>query len=243
MALGSKSSPSSGGSGHSTRPSGDRSSSKKIPSQWLKILYWGLVLTGVYFAYLNIQPYEQAVRFLSGKVVNQAFMYLISVIPIINGIAAFLSAGITWILGTLLWGVIQIIEVLPLILYSHEGFMQQVISNVDSRSKYQVKDGDDPTLTMLKRTYNALPISIVSNLERLKIMTYTIDFLICITVYSPVASGKFSDFFWFVATGQWGKLDYGNLALALTTLFAIEIIISLIIWVGKLSYAIKASSK
>jgi len=240
MALGSKASPSSG-SGHSAR--GSNANSKKIPSQWLKILYWGLVLTGVYFAYLNIQPYEQAVRFLSGKVVNQAFMYLISVIPIINGIAAFLSAGITWILGTLLWGVIQIIEVLPLILYSHEGFMQQVISNVDSRSKYQVKDGDDPTLAMLKRTYNALPISIVSNLERLKIMTYTIDFLICITVYSPVSSGKFSDFFWFVATGQWGKLDYGNLALALTTLFAIEIVISLIIWVGKLSYAIKASSK
>jgi hypothetical protein len=240
MALGSKSSQSSGGN-HSARPSG--TNSKKVPVQWLRILYWGLVLTGVYFAYLNIQPYEQAVRFLSGKVVNQAFMYLISVIPIINGIAAFLSAGVTWILGTLLWGVIQITEVLPLILYNHEGFMQQVISNVDSRSKYQVKDGDDPTLAMLKRTYNALPISVVSNLERLKIMTYTIDFLICITVYSPVPSGKFSDFFWFIATGQWGKLDYGNLALALTTLFAIEIIISLIIWVGKLSYAIKASSK
>lgn len=239
MALGSKSSP-SGSSNYSSKPSG--ANNKKVPGQWLRILYWGLVLASIYFAYLNIQPYEQAVRFLSGKVVNQAFMYLISVIPIINGIAAFVGGGITWILGTLLWGVIQIIEVLPLVLYNHEGFMQQVISNVDRRSKYQVKDGDDPTLAMLKRTYNALPISVVSNLERIKIMTYTIDFLICITVYSPVPSGKFSDFFWFVATGQWGKLDYSNLALALVTLFAIEIIISLIIWVGKLSYAIKAGS-
>ena len=243
MALGANKGSSTGGARSQTGSVGDRAKNKKVPQSWLRILYWGLVLTGFYFAYLNIQPYEQAVRFLSGKVVNQAFMYLISVIPIVNGIAAFLSGGITWILGTLLWGVIQIIEVLPLILYNHEGFMQQVISNVDSRSKYQVKDGDDPTLAMLKRTYNALPISIVSNLERLKIMTYTIDFLICITVYSPVSSGKFSDFFWFVATGQWGKLDYSNLALALVTLFAIEIIISLIIWIGKLSYAIKASSK
>lgn len=234
MALGSKAS-SPGGS--------NRASSKNIPSQWLKILYWGLVLSGVYFAYLNIQPYEQAVRFLSGKVINQAFIYLVSVIPIINGIANFLGRGVTWVLGTLLWGVIQIIEVLPLILYNHEGFIQQVISDADSRSKYQPKEGDDPTLAMLKRTYNALPVSLVSNLERLKIVTYTIDFLICITVYSPVASGKFSDFFWFVGSGQWNKLDYGNLALALVTLFAIEIILSLIIWVGKLSYAIKASSK
>ncbi|MBN3924608.1 hypothetical protein [Nostoc sp. NMS4] len=180
-----------------------------------------------------------AVRFLSGKAINQAFFYLISVIPIVNGIANFLGQGITWILGTLLWGVIQIIEVLPLILYNHEGFMQQVISNVDSRSRYEIKQSDDPTLAMLKRTYNALPISVVSNLERLKIVTYTVDFLICITVYSPVASGKFSDFFWYLGTGQWNKFDYANLSLALITLFAIEVIVSLIIWVGKLSYAIK----
>lgn len=219
------------------------SGQNKTSQKWLRILYWGLVLSGIYFAYLNIQPYEQAVRFLSGKVVNQAFIYLVSVIPIVNGIANFIGRGVTWILGTLLWGVIQIIEVLPLILYSHEGFIQHVISNADSRSKYQVKDDDDPTLAMLKRTYNALPISIVSNLERLKIVTYVLDFLICITVYSPVASGRFFDFFWFVGSGQWNKLDYGNLTLALVTLFAIEIILSLIIWVGKLSYAIKAASK
>ncbi|MBW4607336.1 MAG: hypothetical protein KME22_08940 [Hassallia sp. WJT32-NPBG1] len=96
---------------------------------------------------------------------------------------------------------------------------------------------------MLKRTYNALPLSVISNLERLKIVTYTIDFLICISVYSPVASGKFSDFFWFLASGQFNKFDYGNLALVFITLFAIELILSLIIWVGKLSYAIKATTK
>ncbi len=236
MALGSKSS-SPGASGWQS--GGSHNKSKKIPQQWLRILYWGLVLTGIYFAYLNIQPYEMAVRFLSGKAINQAFLYLVSVIPIVNGIANFLGQGITWILGTLLWGVIQIIEVLPLILYNHEGFMQQVISNVDSRSKYEIRQTDDPTLAMLKRAYNALPISVVSNLERIKIVTYTVDFLICITVYSPVPSGKFSDFFWYLATGQWNKFDYGNLSLALLTLFAIEVIVSLIIWVGKLSYAIK----
>lgn len=235
-----------GNAGKSTgvNPSGGgRTSGKKSPHLWLRVLYWGLVGAAIYFAYLNIAPYVRAVEFLGGKTVSQAFIYLISVIPIVNGIASIIGRGITWILGAMLWGVIQIIEVLPLILYSHEGFMQQVISATDSRSKYQVKDDDDPTLAMLKRTYNALPISIVSNLETLKIATYTVDFLICITVYSPVASGNFFDFFWILATGQWGKLDYANLALAIITLLAVEVIISLIVWVGKLSYAIKEGSK
>jgi hypothetical protein len=217
--------------------SGVRSPSKKskIPQNWLKILKWGLYLTGAYFCYLNVQPYEQAVRFLSGKVVNSAFVFLVSVIPVVNGIAFYLGRGITWILGCILWGVIQIIEVLPLILYNDEEFMQRLITEADGRKNFQIKETDEPVLTMLKRTHNALPVSVVSNLERLKIITYTVDFLICITVYSPVQDGNFKDFFWVLASGQWQKLDYGNLALALATLFAVEIILSLIIWVGKLS--------
>ncbi|MBD2254637.1 hypothetical protein [Nostoc parmelioides] len=212
------------------------------PNTWLRLLYWGLVCAGIWFAYLNIQPYERVVGLLSSKSLNSAFVYLISIIPIVNGIAAIIGKGVTWILGTVLWGVIQIIEVLPLVLYNNERFVETVISSADSRSRYQLKDDDDPTLKMLKKVYNGLPTSVISNLEMLKVFTYTIDFLICITVYSPVESGEFSDFFFILATGQWRKLDYGNLALALLTLFAIEVIISLIIWVGKLSYAIQESS-
>lgn len=219
-----------------------KTKAKVKSNTWLVLLYWGLVLSGIWFAYLNIQPYEKAVTFLSGKTLNSAFLYIVSAIPVINGIAAILAKGITWILGAILWSVIQIIEVLPLVLYNHEKFMENMISSADSRAKYALKETDDPTLKMLKRTYNHLPTSVVSNLEILKIFTYTVDFLICITVYSPVESGKFSDFFFVLATGQWGKLDYGNLALALVTLFAIEVIISLIIWVGKLNTAIAEAS-
>jgi hypothetical protein len=208
-------------------------------NSWLRLLYWGLVIAGIWFAYLNIQPYERAVSFLGGKATSSAFISLVAAIPIINGIAAIFSKSLSWILGAILWSVIQLIEVLPLILYNNEKFIEKIVSETDARSGYQEKDTDDPTLRMLKRTYNHLPISVVSNLEVLKIFTYTVDFLICLTVYSPVESGKISDLIFILATGQWGKLDYGNLALALITLFAIEVIVSLIIWVGKLSYAIK----
>ena len=207
---------------------------------WLRLLYWGLVIAGIWFAYLNIQPYERAVSFLGGKATSSAFTSLVAAIPIINGIAAIFSKSLSWILGAILWSVIQIIEVLPLILYNNEKFIEKIVSEADGRTRYQEKDNDDPALRMLKRTYNHLPISVVSNLEVLKIFTYTVDFLICLTVYSPVATGKISDLIFILATGQWGKLDYGNLALALVTLFAIEVIVALIIWVGKLSYAIKS---
>jgi hypothetical protein len=245
VALGNKTGTSSAGGNQSRQTTTSRAtnSNTKIPRLWLRILYWGLVASAIWFAYLNIQPYAVAVSYLSGKGANASFIKFISIIPVINGIAATIGTGIIWILGTILWGTIQIIEVLPLILYSHESFLSTVIGNADSRSRYQVKEGDDPTLSMLKKTYNALPTAIISNLEVLKIFTYTVDFFICITVYSPVASGKFQDFFWVLATGQWNKLIYENLILAIVTLFAIEVIISLIIWVGKMAFALKQSSK
>jgi hypothetical protein len=221
-----------------TMPKNEAGKSKTNP--WLRLLYWGLVIAGIWFAYLNIQPYERAVSFLGGKATSSAFTSLVAAIPLVNGLAAIFSKSLSWILGAILWGVIQIIEVLPLILYNNEKFIEKIVSEADGRSRYQEKDIDDPTLKMLKRTYNHLPISVVSNLEVLKIFTYTVDFLICLTVYSPVATGKISDLIFILATGQWGKLDYGNLALALVTLFAIEVIVALIIWVGKLSYAIKS---
>lgn len=213
---------------------------KKVNNNiWLRALYWGLVLTAIYFAYLNIAPYEKAVSFLSGQVVNKSFLAVIAWIPIINGIAAALGRGITWILGAILWSVIQIIEVIPLILYNHEGFLRSYIRAADNAGRMSINSDDDPTLRMLKKTYNTLPTSVITNLEYLKIGTYVADFLICLTVYSPVKSAKFSDFVFIITTGQWGKIDYANLCSALITLFAMEIIISLIIWVGKLTYVVR----
>jgi hypothetical protein len=206
---------------------------------WLKLLYWCLVISGIWFAFLNISPYAQSVGILSGKNINNAFLSLVKAIPILGGIALSLGTGIQWLLGTALWGVIQLIEILPLILYNHEDFLSSMIKSADTHAKHSIKEEDDPTLKMLKKIYNALPVSIVSNLEVLKIVTYTIDFCICTVVYSPVKSGKFTDFLWIASTGQFNKIQWDNILLALITLFAIEVIVQMIIWVGKLTYQIK----
>jgi hypothetical protein len=224
--------------------SGSSAKSKKnVPTKWLRILYWLLVAAGVYFAFLNISPYARAVSFLGTQAIDEAFIKLVSVIPIINGIASIFGMGITWLLGLILWGIVQIIELLPIILYNHEGFMATVIGQADTRARYTEKETDDPTLKQMKRIYNAMPTSMIRNLERLRIGVYVLDFLICFTVYSPVASGKITDFFWIIATGQWGQINVGNLLLAAITLFAVELIVSLIIWVGKLAYNYNESTK
>ena len=203
------------------------------PETWLKILYWSLVVTGCWFAFLNIQPYQKSVFYLSNGLIKG----LVTFIPGNGGI--FAGIGMSWILGTALWLIIQIIEVLPLILFNHPGFLSFFIGASSSHQHYAVNDDDDPTLKLLKKTYNALPTSVISNMEILKIFTYTVDFCICLTVYSPVRSGRFTDFIFLLTIGQWNKILWDNVVLALITLFAIEVIVSLIIWVGKMAFAFK----
>lgn len=231
------------GSKGATKSTQGSASKTKVPTKWLRVLYWLLVVSGVYFAFLNVAPYAKAVGFLGVKAVDEAFIRLVSIIPIVNGLASIFGMGITWILGFVLWGIVQIIELLPIVLYNHEGFMSTLIGQADTRARYTEKETDDPTLKQMKRIYNAMPTSMIRNLERLRIATYVLDFLICFTVYSPVASGKITDFFWILGTGQWNQINYGNLLLAAITLFAVELIVSLIIWVGKLAYSYNELAK
>ncbi len=206
--------------------------SKKFHN-WFSCL---LIVVGLWFAWLNIHPYEKLVSLLTGQNISNIFSGVVASIPIVNGLVAVAGLSLSWLLGAVLWFIIQVIEVLPLLLYSEERFLSNVVSSSQYRHKYEIDETDERGLKIVKKAYNALPTSIVSKLETLKVFTYTADFLICLTVYSPVESGKFTDFFFALTTGQFQELDYLNIVKAVITLFAIEVVVSLVIWSRQLSY-------
>ncbi len=208
----------------------------------LKILRWLCVAAMFWFAYINIGPYEIFVRRLSGGAINQAFLAIISAIPIINGIAAILGRGITWIVGTIVWGVLQIFELLPMVLYSHDDFLVSFVRDADARTPFNLKDDDHWAVKKAKIAYNSAVAMLVGNLEVFKAVAYFIDFLICISVYSPVAGGNVGTLFWVLLTGQWGKIDWGNMVLIAITLFTVEALVYSIIWIGKAIFAIKKAT-
>lgn len=228
---------------HTWGDRGHKTKRKQATNPWLFFLYWTLVLVAIYFCFFNIQPYESVVTFLGGKVLANRFFQIISYIPIINGIAAIFLKSTTWAIAALLWAPIQIVEILPLILRSHAKFMAYIISSADSHKRYKVADDDDPVLASLKRTFNALPTSMISNLEYLRAGAYVIEFCVAIFEYPPTANSKITDLFFVLATGQFNKLDYANLFSIAITLFIVEILVVMIIWTGKMAYAFRESMR
>jgi hypothetical protein len=147
------------------------------------------------------------------------------------------------IIGTLLWAVIQTLEVLPMLLKRDPSFVKEVVNNTDKHSKYAEKADDDPVLANLKRYYNQFPILAIKQAKNLMLFAYTIDLLICITVYPPVTSGGIGKLMFVLMTGQFQLLNYSNLILLAVTLFVVEFMLKLLFFVGQIGWYFKKAHK
>ena len=202
----------------------------------VKILYWLCVAAGIWFAFLNINPYAQAVRLIiRNSTSDTSLVQIIAMIPIVNGFAALLGSAMHWLIGLILWGIIQTIEVFPILLKRDRAFMKVIINENQGAEKFKVGKDDDPAIAALKNWYNRFPTLTMSNARNLALFTYAIDFLICTVVYPP-CKGGFGQLMFILVSGQWTRLDWGNIALLMITLFAIEIIINLLFWFGETMY-------
>ena len=202
----------------------------------VKVLYWLCVAAGIWFAFLNINPYAQAVKLVvRDSTSDSSLVQIIAMIPIVNGFAALLGSAMHWLIGLILWGIIQTIEVFPILLKRDRAFMKTIINENNQAEKFKVDAKDDPALAALKIWYNRFPTLTMSNARNLALFTYAIDFLICTIIYPP-CKGGFGQLMFILVSGQWTRLDWGNIALLMITLFAIEIIINLLFWFSETMY-------
>lgn len=211
--------------------------------KWIfKALYFATLLAASAVAFANMRPYVNLIRHLGLQLLDKFILKFLASIPIVNVIASAGIGVVSLVCGVALWGSFQLIEVLPVVLYNHAGFLEEVIADAESGRKYNIKQDEDPTVRGLKEVYNKLPVAFLENLAKVRAIAYALDFAICFWNYSPVRSGKITDFFYILATGQWGKIDWSNLLLALTTLFGVEVAVMLLLWVGKLAFTVKRAA-
>ncbi|AHJ28575.1 hypothetical protein NSP_22430 [Nodularia spumigena CCY9414] len=208
----------------------------------MKILYWFAVAVGLWFAFLNIQPYAEVVKIATeiGIVKDNALLQLVNTIPIINGLARTIGLAFHWFVGLIVWVTIQTIEVFPVILKRDRVFMKTIIKELQSSEKFAERDGDDPTLIALKRWYNNFPTLTITKARTLSLFVYAVDFLICTVVYPPV-NGGFGRLMFILVSGQWNQIIWANVFLLLATLFGVELIIRFLFWLGEIAYYMKAA--
>lgn len=199
---------------------------------FLHLLYWLAASVGVLFAVFNIIPYERAVRFLFGTAIaDSGLLELISGVPIVNAVTGVSAIAAFWIMGFILWGFLQTMELFEKFLKRNRAFVQQTIQDAEGHQRYAIQEQDDPLLKGLKKVYNRMPLLTIKNARQAKLIAYSLDFCICLAVYPPV-DGGFSRLMIVLFTGQWGLLDWGNVAALFATLFVVEWIVDLLFWIS-----------
>ncbi|BAY11028.1 hypothetical protein [Calothrix sp. NIES-2098] len=235
MGIGSTSKDSGGFSG--TTASGTKKTKQFDARLIFRVLYWGAVLAGLWFAYLNIQPYAAFVRQYMGGGDN-TLVKLISIIPIVNGVAATIGFAIHWIIGFVLWLVLQTIQLLPIILKRDRAFMRTLIADAANTSKFHINEDDDPTLVALKRWFNNFPALTISRARTWALGSYAVDFLVCFVQFPPCRGG-FGNLIFILMTGQWSQLDYYNIVRLFITIYIVELIVKFLFWLGQIAYYMK----
>jgi hypothetical protein len=206
--------------------SGNYRPKKKKGSLLLNMTVW--IITGLigWAVFANIKPYEViATHFLAG--INYAALgNFFTSIPFFGGIFKAVGSLLSLGLGFMLWALFQMLELLPLALFGHANFLDNNITKVGAK-KYEVNPGDRWEIKTAKMMSNSLSTEVLRFLIILGISVYVIDFFLCLYIFPPVKGGTTADLFKILYTGQFGKLDWGNMGMALCTVCAVEVLFKL----------------
>ncbi|MBD2092564.1 hypothetical protein H6F67_22200 [Microcoleus sp. FACHB-1515] len=236
----SESSASSGRASGRKSESSNQATVGNATRQIVRVLYWLVIIAALWFAYLNINPYAQAVRYIMDGTLDRTFFGWLLQLPIVGNLLNFFALGAHWLIGLILWAVIQTIECFPIVLKHDRSFQRAIINDSDRNQQYAISEDDDPAVQWLKRWYNRFPTLTIRKARNLALFAYTADFLICLSVYPPVDGGV-SQFLFVVATGQFQLINWSNVALMMTTLFAFEAIVHMLFFLAHITWYYRLS--
>jgi len=217
--------------GHGTRPMGHPGGMGGKPKGKNKftlvtVLMWIITALIGWAVFTNIKPYEiLATRFLIG-VSYQSLGNILTSIPFLGGIFKLIWSLLGLGMGTLLWAFFQILELLPLALFGHSAFLDNSIARAGGK-KYASNVNDHWEVKIAKGIGNSLSTEVLRFLILLGLGMYILDFFLCLYIFPPVKGGTIADLFKVLYTGQFGKLDWANIFIALVTVTAVELLFKL----------------
>jgi hypothetical protein len=193
----------------------------------LSVARWTLIAIIGAFIFANIKPYEiLATKFFAG--IQYSFITdVLFNIPILGGILRLIGSLFNVGIGFLFWAFIQALELLPVALFGHGAFLDNTIAR-SAGKRYAAGEKDPWEVKAAKYVGNSLNTETLRFLILLGIAVYVMDFFFCLMIFPPVkGGGDVGVFLRILQTGQYSRIDWGNILRALTTVFAVEFLFKL----------------
>ena len=178
--------------------------------------------------WLNIQPYIGMMTQLLGNQGRHPLVLFILGLPVIGWVLGLVRTVFLSILGILVWGLFQVMELMPSVMNSNSG-IKKMIFGLSRQQHFTVNASDPPLLRQMKVRYNRKPQTWMRKAVLAASIAYLADLLFCLFYYPPIQGGM-QNLTTFLLAPSADQIDVNNLALALVTLFSVEIAVWIFMW-------------
>lgn len=211
-----------------SRPLG---SDETLISDWLEhfptgflwvLLFMMLLGIGAAIAW-NVQPFIEMTRIITRSVDGGSVEEFLNRIPLIGGLLLGIGGGIIVITGCVWYAISQLLELAPMLMTVSDKKTLRMINAIANSASVEIKPGDSADVAWLKRKYNDRPVASLRFFRTCRIAVYTMELVICWITHPPV-EGTPLDFLFLLVTGQFAKINWGNVFLTLSVLFLVEIL-------------------
>jgi hypothetical protein len=168
----------------------------------------------------NVQPFIKFVEILAGKLSFSRFAEMLMNMWVIGAIFAAIARFIFAVIGTVIYAICQLIEVAPMLYRRDPERMKRLIEAWQGWAKYQINRSDPNALKQLKRDYNHAPIVSYRWMTTAAHVVYLFELIVCFVAEPPCVPAW--NFPWYLMTFQFSKIDWINVLLVVSVLFAAQ---------------------
>jgi hypothetical protein len=200
--------------------------------RWIVVILTLVLLSAL--TMLNVQPYISMARQLVAMITDVPFLDFLMLIPLVSSVISLVGRIAADAFGVALWGVLQLLQVLPGIMRGDLKILDTLIRGVNSIVPHVIKESDSEVLQELKEDYNAAPKKWLKRAGTLAIVAYLVDTVLCFLRFPPYQGGVLG--FWNdvqMGVQTLDSVDWANLTSAIATLFGFELILTFAIWIAQ----------
>lgn len=213
-----------GAAGFFNPPKEEEKKGKRKFSLLIFFLCFALGITLALIIAWNVQPFIKFVEILASKLNFSKFSDLLLNLWVIGFLFAAISRFIFATIGIVLYAICQLIEISPMLYRRNPERMKRTIDAWQQWAKYQINHSDPNAVKKLKADYNFAPIVSYRWMTTACHVTYLFELVVCFVAEPPCnPAWKFP---WYLMTFQFGKIDWINVCLMISVLFAAQWVVA-----------------
>jgi hypothetical protein len=189
----------------------------------LRILQFCLLVGMGYFILGNVRPYIDFTDSLLFQWQDTEIFQFLLKLPILGWFLGGGFALVGFAIGTILWAILQLAELLPTFLNDSPNLILQILARIKSWQKLDIKKKDSKIAAQLKQRYNAIPESTIEKANLARAVAYLLDGVICLNFYTPIEGG-WENLGLMLTTNDWSYFRADQFGYIIVTLFAVEVL-------------------